>query len=194
IIKEGNSFKRVKSFTYSINPSASRIAPLFNNVAAVSNSVLASGDWYRFYVEKSGVYKISKSFLQSLGMNTSVDPRKIKIYGNGGRMIPLANSVPYPFDLTENAIQVIGESDGVFDSGDYILFYAEGVDNWNFESQTHNNLYSNRSYYYVTVTGADGKRIQPLDPLEATPATTTITAFDDYQFHEKDLNNIARLG
>lgn len=194
IIKEGNSYKRIKSFTYIINPSASRPAAVFNNVAAVTNSVLATGDWYRFYVEKSGVYRISKSFLQSLGMNTSVDPRKLKIYGNGGRMVPLANNVPYPFDIAENAIQVVGESDGTFDSGDYILFYAEGVDNWNADSQTHNNLYADRSYYYVTAAGGDGKRIQPMNPLDGQTATTTITTFDDYQFHEKDLNNIVRLG
>ena len=51
-------------------------------------------------------------------------------------MLPLLNSTIYPYDLTENAIQFIGENDGVFNDDDYILFYAEGVDNWNEESQT----------------------------------------------------------
>jgi len=195
IVKDGNGFKRIKSFTYNINAISGRPAAVFNNVAAVSNSVLASGEWYRFYVEKSGVYKISKSFLQSLGMNTSVDPRKLKIYGNGGRMLPLLNSTSYPFDMAENAITVVGESDGTFDSQDYILFYAEGVDNWNDESQTHNNLYATKSYYYVTVKGGDGKRIANMDPLLDSPQPVTpVTVFDDYQYHEKDLINIARLG
>ena len=194
IIKDGNSLKRVKSFTYSLNPSASRPAPVYNNITTISNSLFASGDVYRFYVEKSGVYKISKGFLQSLGMNTSVDPRKIKIYGNGGRMAPLANDVYYPMDPEENAIQFIGEGDGVFDSGDYILFYAEGMDNWNADSQTHNNLYADRSYYYVTSKGAEGKRIQPMDPLEGSTPDQNIATFDDYQYHEKDLVNIVRLG
>ncbi len=194
IIKDGSGFKRIKSFTYTITPGASRPPQVFNNVATVSNSVLATGDWYRFYVEKSGVYKISKSFLQSLGMNTSGDPRKLKIYGNGGRMAPLANNVPYPMDIAENAIEVIGESDGTFDSGDYILFYAEGLDNWNEDSQTHNNIYADRSYYYVTMSGGDGKRVQAMDPLDSSPATATISIFDDYQYHEKDLVNIVKLG
>ena len=70
-----------------------------NNVNAIQNSLLSSGNWYRFYVEKSGVYRISKTFLQSLGMNVNVDPRNIKIYGNGGRMLPLNNTLPYPEDL-----------------------------------------------------------------------------------------------
>ncbi|RZJ31093.1 MAG: type IX secretion system sortase PorU [Flavobacterium sp.] len=193
IIKDASGFKRIKSFTYAIS-GTSRPAPVFNNVQAITNSIFATGDLYRFYVEKSGVYKLSKSFLQSLGLSGSVDPKKIKIYGNGGRMIPMSNAVSYPYDPEENAIQVVGESDGTFDSGDYVLFYAEGVDNWNEESQTHNNLYGTRSYYYVTANGGDGKRIQAMDPLTGSTATTNITTFDDYQYHEKDLNNIARLG
>lgn len=192
IVKDGSGYKKIKSFTYTFNNNAARaMAP--NNVSAITNSVLASGEWFRFYVIKSGVYAINKVFLQQLGMNPNlIDPRKIKIYGNGGRMLPLRNNVPYPMDLTENAIQVIGESDGFFNDGDMILFYAEGVDNWNEESQTTQNLYSDRAYYYVTVQGGDGKRIQPM--IQPSAAGTAITAFDDYQYHEIDVTNIGRLG
>ncbi len=192
IIKDGSGFKRVTSFTYTLSPPSSRIAALPNNVSIITNSLFASGDVYRFYVEKSGVYKLSKSFLSSLGLNVS-DPRKIKIYGNGGRMAPLLNATPYPMDPEENAIQVIGEEDGDFGSNDYVLFYAEGVDNWSQENLTHNNLYSTRSYYYVTTKGGDGKRITPMDQLAGQPATP-VSIFDDYQYHEKDLTNIGRLG
>ena len=193
IIKEGSGFKIIKSFTYSIaNGQGSNI--LFRRgFDEVSNSVLSSGNWYRFYVEKSGVYKISKSFLQQLGVDLNgVNPRSIKIYGNGGRMVPLSNAVDYPSDLEENAIQVVGEEDQVFHDGDYILFYAEGVDNWSQENFSHNNLYDNKSYYYVNVQGGFGKRISPMPPI--TSNATSITVFDDYQFHELDLINIGRLG
>ncbi|NWL01138.1 peptidase C25 [Flavobacterium collinsii] len=196
IIKDGNGFKRIKSFSYSINSSTARSSnsSVFQKTAAISNSVLASGDWYRFYVQKSGVYKVTRSFLQSLGLDPSkVDPRRIKIYGNGGRMLPLANSIYYPDDLTENAIQVIGENDGVFNNEDYILFYAEGVENWNSESQTNLNLYDSKSYYYVTASGGDGKRIQNLNQPTAN-TTLELNTFDDYQFHEIDQTNIIHLG
>ncbi len=194
IIKEGSVYKRVKSFTYNFSTENSKISSTTSAPAALSNSVLRSGDWYRFYVEKSGVYKISKDFLRSLGMNVNADPRNLKIYGNGGRMLPLANSIPYPMDLAENAIQVIGESDGVFNDNDYIIFYAEGVDNWNTESQTHSNLYADRSYYYVTINGGVGKRMTLLDPLENAVATKNYTKYDGYQYHERDLINVVRLG
>ena len=193
IIKEGGSYKKLKSFSYSINQTSSRSTLLSNNIAPITNSVLSSGNWYRFYVQKSGVYKISKSFLQGLGLATNIDPRKIKIFGNGGRMVPLSNATSYPMDLTENAIQFVGEGDGVFDNQDYILFYAEGVDNWSDENRTNINLYSDKSYYYVTAQGENGKRIG--DMLQPSGnATTTITTFDDYQFHEVDNYNIVKLG
>jgi hypothetical protein len=194
IIKDGNEYKRVKSFSYALNIGSARKLNGSKNKNVLSNSVLASGEWYRFYIEKSGVYKISKSFLQDLGLNLNgVDPKKIKIYGNGGKMLPLSNSVYYPSDLTENAIQIEGENDGVFNADDFILFYGEGTDNWNDESQTNLNLYDSKSYYYVTVQGDNGKRI--LDMQQPSGGITLdLTTFDDYRFHETDLVNIAHLG
>lgn len=195
IIKDGNTYKKLKSFSYALAANTNTSSVLSQrNFVSLSNSVLASGDWYRFYVEKSGVYKISKNFLQQLGVKlNNVDPRNIKIYGNGGQMLPMPNAIAYPSDLAENAIYFEGEADGTFDGQDYILFYAEGADNWSQENLSHNNLYDEKSYYYVTVQGGAGKRMGPMT-VPTTGNTTTITTFDDYQFHENDLTNIARLG
>jgi hypothetical protein len=196
IIKDGTGYKKVISFTYSYSLSGnnSKFIQTSNNVSNITNSVLASGNWYRFYIEKSGVHKIDKNFFNQLGINTStLNPKKIKIYGSGGKMVPLNNSTPYPFDLEENAIKVIGEDDGVFDNSDYVLFYGDGMDNWSEENLTHLNLYSDKAYYYINVEGIDGKRIQPL--LQPTqPSTTTFNTYNDYQFHEVDLTNIGKVG
>ena len=98
--------------------------------------------------------------MADLGFNPdAINPRKIQIYGLGGRMAPLFNSVYYPSDLTENAIQILGESDGSFNEEDYILFYAEGMDNWSSENKTNLNLYADKSYYYITIGATNGKRI-----------------------------------
>ena len=194
IIKEASGYKRIKSFSYTINSGYSRKTISIKNKTSITNSVLASGDWYRFYIEKSGVYKISLKFLQELGLNINgIDPKRIKIYGNGGKMLPLANDTFYPTDLTENAIQIQGESDGVFNNDDYILFYGEGIYNWNDESQTSMNLYDSKSYYYITVQGDNGKRILNM-PQPTTASTLNISTYDDYQFHEVDLTNIAQVG
>ena len=194
IIKDGTGYKRVKSFSIEYVISSSNVSKnRVNSIQSIQNSVLVNGNWYKFYVEKSGVYKISKGFLQSLGVNVAVDPRNIKIYGNGGRMVPLLNSIEYPIDLDENAIQFIGESDGVFDSQDYILFYAEGVDTWNEESLTHVNQFSDKSYYYVTTSGGFGKRIQTYNEPSAA-SSLLMSNYDGYQYHELDLVNAGKIG
>ncbi len=193
IIKEGNLYKRVKSLSVSYMAGGLNKDDLSRNTNSLSNSVLKSGIFKKFYVEKSGVYRLDKAFLSQLGFNANVDPRTIKIYGNGGRMLPLLNSVPYPNDLAENAIYCKGEGDGVFNDSDYILFYAEGVDNWNEDSETFTNIYSDKSYYYITSSAANGKRISSIVESTQTP-TKVFTTFDDEAHHEIDRVNIVRLG
>jgi hypothetical protein len=195
IILDKGVYKKVKSLSFTFSYDNSKGFETFSSqdFVGIRSSVLSNGDWFRFYVEKSGVYRISKSFLSQLGLNTNVDPRKIKIYGNGGRMLPLLNQTEYPVDLKENALLFIGEEDGVFGNEDYILFYAEGVDTWSSESDTNLNLYDNKSYYYVTASGSDGTRIQNMTQPSGS-ATVNITQFNDSQFYEKDLVNIGRLG
>ena len=193
IIKDDSGFKRIKSFSYRVSNITSK-SNTINTTKAIVNSVLSTGDWRRFYIEKSGVYKISQSFLKEIGVELNgIDLKKIKLYGNGGKMLPLTNNIEYPNDPTEIALQLIDGNDGSFDVHDYILFYGEGVDRWNEESQTNLNLYDSKSYYYITTSGDNGKRITNMNqPSEA--ATLDLTTFDDYQYHENDFINIAHLG
>jgi hypothetical protein len=71
-------------------------------------------------------------------------------------------------------------------------FYTEGLDNYNRESDTYNNLYADKSYYYINVQGQDGKRM-PLMTEPTGAATLTVNNFNDSQYHEVDLINIGRL-
>ncbi|MFD0989948.1 type IX secretion system sortase PorU [Mariniflexile jejuense] len=199
IIKDANGlYKKVTSFeiNYTTGVNGNRISSTTkaSKTAAVSNSVLSTGEWYRFYVDTTGVFKLSKSFLQRLGVKVNnVDPRTIKLYGNGGRMIPYSNAVPYPFDVEENAIKFVGEEDGVFNNDDYILFYAEGPKGYNVESNTNINCYTDKTYYYINVGSGNGKRIQNF-AQPSGPIDMTITTYEDYKFHEIDDYNIAFLG
>ncbi len=197
IIKDGNGiYKKVTSFTINYNTTGNNSSSLnrVSKVKQITSSVLNSGEWYKFYVDTTGVFKLSRSFLQQLGVNVnSVDPRNIKIYGNGGDMIPYSNSILYPIDIQENAIKVVGEEDGVFNSEDYILFYAVGPKGYQAESNTNINCYSDKTYYFLNVGSGTGKRIQPfLQPVG--PVDLNINTYQDYQFHEKDDYNIASLG
>ncbi len=190
IIKNNGSYQKVLSFEISYKYGAQRR----NDPPPITNSVLATGSWFKFKVEKTGVYKLDKTFLNSLGMNTDgIDPRNIKVYGHGGKSLPLLSRKTLFFDIPENAIQVIGEDDGSFDGGDYVLFYGSNTQGYVRENDSNLNPYSDDSYYYVTADGAPGKRVMPM--VEPTgSANLNITEFDDYQFHEQDEYSPTKLG
>ena len=99
-------------------------------------------------------------------------------------------------DLVENSIWVEDGGDGTLNGADYILFYANGPDEWSRDSLNQRfshrkNLYSSDSYYYITI-GGNGKRVQPLTPV--LNSNTVITAFNDRYFHELDTFNFLSSG
>ena len=71
IIKEGDGYKKIKSFSYVLTARANRLSSSNSEFTTLSNSVLNTGDWFRFYVTKSGIYKLSKSFLSGLGVDVN---------------------------------------------------------------------------------------------------------------------------
>ena len=94
-----------------------------------ASSVLATGNWYKIAIKDAGIYKIDIAFLSSLGINTSnLASNSIRLFGNGGSMLPEANNIFRPDDLEENAIMVVDGGDGVLNAGDYILFFSNGAD------------------------------------------------------------------
>jgi len=169
------------------------------SLAQVNNSVLSSGDWFKFSIDTTGVFKIDKNLLQQIGVSTNgLNPKKLHIYGNGGQLLPDANSDFRYDDLQENAIYVAGEEDGTFDNKDYILFYATGPHDWEVNTTSNfikhrQNIYTDKGYYFITVNDTDGKRITQKNPNTNSPAAP-ITIFDDYIFHEKEEKNIIAVG
>ena len=102
-------------------------------------------------------------------------------------------------DLNENAISVVGENDGVFDAGDYILFYGQSTDTWKrvagskmqFDHQIH--YFSDTSFYFITADLGTGKRITSQSSLSNSPNTTT-SKQDYYGFHEQNTTNLVKSG
>ena len=192
--------EKIVSFDLHITFSPDTVPSVLKSAGAYKdNSVLANGTWYKLQVNATGIYKLSYADLQNMGINTgSVDPRNIRIYGNGGGMLPEANAVPRIDDLQENAIFVSGEADGQFNDGDYLLFYGESPDSWSYQVKDglfHHtkNVYSDYTYYFLTYDNGPGKRIgsQSSDPQSANEI---IDRFNDYAFYEKDDINLIKSG
>ena len=192
IIKTASGYSKVTNIVFEVFGTANSNAGKRERTFTVENSVLAQGNWFRFKVGETGVYRLDKNFLTKLGVPADVDPRTIKVYGYGGDMLPLANDKNEYFDLPEVAIQFQGEQDGVLNDSDTALFYAVGTKGWSNENATHLNLYSNDAYYYVTYGGSSGKRMQVFtEPSGA--ATVTYTDYVARVFDEKNIENIVQL-
>ncbi|MBN1198291.1 MAG: type IX secretion system sortase PorU, partial [Bacteroidales bacterium] len=166
---------------------------------SATESVLATGNWYKIAVQETGIHKVTYNDLIALGLDpVSVIPANIRVYGNGGGMLPEANNQPRIDDLLENSIKVFDGGDGSFDQGDYFIFYGEAPDVWQFDAETNlfthqKNLYSDFTYYFITTDLGPGKRIQPVTSLDTTPDYTSIR-FTDHAFHDVDERNLIRSG
>jgi hypothetical protein len=163
-----------------------------------ANSVLATGKWYRIGVTKDGVYKLDYTFFKKMGYTMdSLKPQNIRIYGNGGYMLPEPNANYRPDDLIENPVYVKGQTDTAFSKTDYVLFYGQGPTQWtydNVDGHYHHtvNLYTDTTYYFITDELGPGKRIGG-EPVLGS-AADTCSSFDDYAYHETDQINLISSG
>jgi len=163
------------------------------------HSVLEKGNIHKIAIDKPGIYKIDKAYLEkNLKINAgSINPNNIHIYGNGGTKLPEANSAKREDDLAENHIFVSGAEDGVFNDQDFILFYASGPDLLNYDESAGDfimtkNPYSFKSFYFIKIDDSPGLRIQK----------TSLIDNGDYQSQEgqmcihyqKELYNLLELG
>lgn len=190
IVKTGSGYSKVTNIVFEVLGGKSNQAK--GTDFSIQNSVLAQGNWYKFKVNETGVYRLDRNFFAKLGIPNDVDPRTIKVYGYGGDMLPLANSKNLNFDLPEVAIQFQGEQDGTLNDADYALFYAVGTKGWSEENATHLNLYSNDAYYYVTYGGTVGKRMQTyIEPSGS--ATVNYTDYIARSYDEKNIENVVQL-
>ena len=167
------------------------------NYYSAENSVLASGKWYMMSLESTGMYKISYSELEAMGVPVkSINPKNIRLYHNGGGVLPAINIDARPDDLVEIPIYVSGEDDGSFDTDDYILFYGRGpvtLKNVNGVYEKVTNPYSDYSYVFLTADLGKGKRIENAETVAGNP-DVVVNSFLDFNIVEEDLYNLNNMG
>ncbi len=199
INSESGIVEKLQSIKYNIIFQKSNTSTIKNKTPKVSTgSVLASGKWNKYRVSTSGVYKLTYSQLKSNGFDVdNLDPQTIKMFNNGSGMLPEANSDFRFDDLNEIPLTVIGEQDGSFDNGDYILFYGESTHKTIYDQSDElfrhkYNLYDNNSYYFITYGGNTGNRIT----TKTLPLTSdgSVSQFDELKFHESDQENVLLSG
>ncbi|MBD2769602.1 type IX secretion system sortase PorU [Hymenobacter sp. BT664] len=193
--------ERLVSFDYRYAPTSEVVAARGTGTAArnhAPHSVLATGQWFKMGVAESGIYKLDKEALRNMGLNPQeINPNNLHVYGNSMGILPQANSVPRPDDLAENNILLVGNGNNVFEDNEYFLFYSPGAHTWVAQDgvfKHRNNIYTDTTYYFVTVNNTAGLRVPTAPALLPTSRTPTISTFTYRDFYEHDLANLLRSG
>lgn len=162
------------------------------------NSVLASGTWYKVAVGAEGVYQINPTFLESLGVEVAgLNPNTLRLFYNGGGVVPQDNSIPRPDDLAELPVVVTGSADGRFDPTDKLIFYAQGPSVWTYDSLRSEyyadpNPYTDSIYLFLNVGQANGARITT--GTAPAGATYTVSTYRDVVRIREEKENILKMG
>jgi hypothetical protein len=104
-----------------------------------------SQQYFRIFIYEDGIYRIDSATLASAGINmATLNPRNVQIFGRG----------------QEQYIYIKGESNGHFNSGDYVEFYGLHNDGW-YDKELYSNpvdqpnpnysMFNDTAIYYLTI-------------------------------------------
>ncbi|HNS29882.1 MAG TPA: type IX secretion system sortase PorU [Tenuifilaceae bacterium] len=159
------------------------------------HSALATGAWVRINVSKTGIHRITYSELEAMGLSNLSN---VSVWGGGGKQLPFWNSQPSYDDLVQIPIWMDKGSDGMFNKGDYILFYAQGPVTWEIQPSdsmfTHSiHDYAERISYFITTDKANPLRIATI-PNPSALHTRTSTSYDALVYFERNDTNLIKSG
>ena len=200
IVKTMTGFQQLVDFDLelTVSPKASNSVN-YKTTASTTESVLNQGTFYRFATTQDGIYKIDKAFLQNLGVTvSSINMDNLRIYGNGGGMLPELAGEARPDDLIENPIEVVdANNNNSFDDEDYVLFYGQSPNQWQFNNndktfayQTH--LYANQAFYFLNFDIGSGARIALVKTTNDFDYETN--SYDALRVQEEEKVNILKSG
>jgi hypothetical protein len=116
--------------------------------------------WVRIAVRENGVTRINGSALAQAGVDLSdLYSDSIRIFYAGGVNPPDSLLLPEP-ELQQISIKVIDGHDNRFNTGDYLLFYAEACDRYEFTGDSVRyikNNYNDENYYWLAIGGHEGE-------------------------------------
>jgi hypothetical protein len=189
-------FERLTGFAIRLEDSGSRSpeTEIAKKAAFLENSVLATGSWYKIRVASSGIYRLSYEQISSMAVG---NPANVKIYGYGGAILPEDCRKGEKDDLLPVQIYMNKGNDGVFNAGDYVLFYSPGSVDWKYDYAVgmfrHQlNLYSDNSYYFVT--SGESADVVSTEDRPVVAANKFSNSFDYRAFIEEEKVNVIFSG
>ncbi|MBO7478555.1 MAG: type IX secretion system sortase PorU [Salinivirgaceae bacterium] len=164
-------------------------------LSPTTNSLLSTGRWFMIKVDTSGVYRLTYDELRKIGLE---NPAETRIFSYGGRTLPMYCGEPVPDDLNEIPTLKETGGDGVFGSGDYLIFYAQGPVVLDYDSKDEmfvhsHHYYSDYIYLLLTSDLGAGKPMLLATKTDVEPETT-VNEYDAYAYFGRDKYNLVASG
>jgi hypothetical protein len=165
---------------------------------ATATAFDSASTWIRMELVSDGVYSFGWPQFNLVGINPlNINPSSIRVFYGGGRELPKENNEPRP-QLTEIPIKILGGDDGRFDNGDLIIFYADGVDSWDYSEQFHRFLrykdhYTDKNVYWLTIDWNYPGSPRQFATTDGSPGGPVDVSVDSYKavFHkEQEIINL----
>jgi hypothetical protein len=175
------------------------ILTIFASHYLSSQSIFEKDGLIKVATVHEGVHKIDLSIIESMGLSAQdIDPNRIQVYGMPGGHIPQSNAIDYPIDPQPIPVKIEANQNTSFEAGEYVYFYADAVQNINydFEEESYrysNNLYSDSLYFFIDFNAEEINQIETINGSE-TQVDQIIDWFEAIYFHEIDQTNLLRSG
>ena len=195
--KFGPNWEKCQSFTLS-GKQSSHTQNSISRINTQTDGVFKTGNWVKIAVTQDGVYQITAADLSNFGLNLiEKNSGFIKMYGTGGKMLPEASREFNFQNIPEIPIAVEDGGDGIFNANDRILFYGQEPNSWvlnagNRAYEFRPNLYSDTSYYFITLSNSPGKRIQTV--ASQANADVWVNSYLERWVYSPEKVNVLALG
>lgn len=168
IVRRGGRWMRLVGCKLTVRPVAQRVERREAGRRYAEHSVLSAGRWVKVAVGAEGVYQLTHAELKAMGF---ADPARVKLYGTGGGVLPEVLRPGGDDALVDDLCEV-----PLYRRSDAVLFFAHGPERWLWDAQQAAwrhvaNLYSTRSYYFLT----EGEAPLPLQVAQVADAPTADT-------------------
>jgi len=172
-------------------------APLLNKSVQeyAASSVLASGRWAKIAVISEGIHRLDYSRIREMGIT---DPATAVLYGNNRGQLSFMNDGTAPDDLRKIAVTIEKGSDGIFNDGDYLLFYAEGTHRWMHDPSSGSysflrHHYSDTAWYFIG-SQPSGPLVMTTETQPSAPPSDFSQSTDILFRHEREEISLIRSG
>ncbi|MBR1467111.1 MAG: type IX secretion system sortase PorU [Bacteroidaceae bacterium] len=181
IVRKNGRYRKLLSAKISIIPvprvSEARARSVLRAGAAVrryaDHSVLAQGTWRAIHITSDGMYRMTPSFLSSMGFK---DPGKVHLYGYGGHQQDEVFDMDSDYDDLEE-VPLYVAPDGS------LLFWGNGLVHWQGTRRIFNS-YARQATYFLTE--GEARRDIVTEEQYTGPVSNTIQSCLAHRLYEVD--------